>query len=162
MRYLLIDRVLELVPSERIVAVKNVTLESDYLEQHFPGVPFFPGALVLEAFAQASGYLVAATASELEGRSLALVLAGVERARFIRPVVPGDQLLIQAAILGTESDVTTTRVEGTVDGRVVARAHLMLAAASAAGREDYAGAVEQARMLRAVLERGDGYPRARP
>jgi 3-hydroxyacyl-[acyl-carrier-protein] dehydratase len=161
MRYLLIDRVLELIAGERIVAVKNVTLESDYLEQHFPGVPFFPGALVLEAFAQASGYLVAASSPESEN-DLALVLCGIERARFVRPVVPGDQLRIEAVLVRAESDVTTTRVEGRVDGDVVARALLTLAAAPASGHEDYAAAMQQARALRRVLERGNAYPLPRP
>jgi len=158
MRYLLIDRVLELVPGDRIVAVKNVTLEASYLEQHFPGIPFFPGALILESFAQASGYLVSRSASELEQRSLALVLSGVERARFIRPVVPGDQLTIEAQILRAESAGTRTRVHGSVDGEVVARALLTLAAASTDDRRQYALALEQARMLKLVLERPAGYP----
>jgi 3-hydroxyacyl-[acyl-carrier-protein] dehydratase len=161
MRYLLIDRVLELVPGERIVAIKNVTLESSYLEHHFPGLPFFPGALILEAFAQASGYLVSRS-SNLDQRPVALVLAGVERARFVRAISPGDQLRIEAEIVRAESAATTTRAVGKVEGEVVARALLTLAGASAEGKDAYGPAIELGRMLETVLERSDGYPRARP
>jgi 3-hydroxyacyl-[acyl-carrier-protein] dehydratase len=162
MRYLLIDRVLEIVPGERIVAVKNVTLESSYLEHHFPGLPFFPGALIIEAFAQASGYLVSRSAETFDDRPVALVLAGVERARFIRPVAPGDQLKIEAEIVRAESAATTTRAVGTVDGGIVARALLTLAGANAQGRKEYELAVEHGRILETVLERSDGYPRPAP
>jgi 3-hydroxyacyl-[acyl-carrier-protein] dehydratase len=148
------------VPGERILAFKNVTLEASYLEHHFPGIPFFPGALILEAFAQASGYLVSRSAAELEGRSLALVLSGVERARFMHPVLPGDQLRIEAQITRAESAATTTRVRGVVDGKAVAKAILTLAATTSNGRDEYSLALEQARMLQLVLEPSVGYPLA--
>jgi 3-hydroxyacyl-[acyl-carrier-protein] dehydratase len=154
MRYLLIDRVLEVVPGERIVAVKNVTLESSYLEQHFPDFPLYPGALVIESFAQAAGYLIARTELVLEGRETVRVLSGIERARFMRPVFPGDQLRIDARLVRRAPAVATCRIVGTVEGTTVARAVLTFALATADEDEHTAG-LRQGRTLENVLELRD-------
>src|SRR5437868_7707193 len=94
--FLLIDRVIDLTPRERIVAIKNVTINEPFFAGHFPGNPIMPGVLILEAIAQAGGALLL---TEVEDRADKLmVFTGIERARFRRPVVPGDQLRIEVEV----------------------------------------------------------------
>ena len=127
MRYLMIDRVLEWTPFERVVAAKNVSLESDVLEHHFPGFPLFPGALTAEAMAQAAGYLIMRSLLEEKGVQHAAALSVIERLHLRRPVYPGDQLRI--AIEVTDWRLATVRVtaHATVDGHSTARGQLLLA-----------------------------------
>src|SRR5579862_9270750 len=94
--FLLIDRVLELKRKERIVAIKNVTINEPFFNGHFPGLPIMPGVLVVEAIAQAGGALLL---TEVEDRSdKVMVFTGIDRARFRRPVSPGDQLRIEVQV----------------------------------------------------------------
>jgi 3-hydroxyacyl-[acyl-carrier-protein] dehydratase len=94
--FLLIDRIIEVVPRERIVALKNVSINEPFFAGHFPEMPIMPGVIIIEAMAQAGGTLLL---SEIEDRDNKLVVfTGVERARFRRPVVPGDQLRIEVEV----------------------------------------------------------------
>src|SRR5262249_43242427 len=94
--FLLIDRVVELTRRQRIVAIKNVTINEPYFAGHFPGQPIMPGVLIVEAIAQAGGALLL---TEVEDRSNKLMLfTGIERARFRRPVLPGDGLRIEVEV----------------------------------------------------------------
>src|SRR5947209_13279314 len=94
--FLLIDRVVELERKKRIVAIKNVTFNEPFFQGHFPDKPIMPGVLIVEAIAQAGGALLL---TEVPNRDeLLMVFTGIERARFRRPVVPGDQLRIEVVV----------------------------------------------------------------
>ena len=114
-----VDRILEIIPEERIVALKNVTVNDPHLQDHFPGNPIMPGVLLLEAMAQTSGLL-------LPGGSSAF-LAQVKEARFRRPVVPGDQVRIEAARRGGLGTLHGFEVTASVDNVTVADAEIVLA-----------------------------------
>ena len=106
--FLLIDRVIELERKKRIVALKNVTFNEPFFQGHFPDKPIMPGVLIVEAIAQAGGALLL---TEVPNRDeLLMVFTGIERARFRRPVVPGDQLRIEVEVLAWR--MTAARLEG--------------------------------------------------
>src|SRR6202163_2652903 len=96
--FLLIDRVLEYTRKQRIVALKNVTINEPFFMGHFPGLPIMPGVLIVEAIAQAGGALLL---TEVEDRSnKVMMFTGIERAKFRRPVSPGDQVRIEVVVKG--------------------------------------------------------------
>jgi beta-hydroxyacyl-ACP dehydratase FabZ len=119
---LLVDRVLEL-EEKRIVCLKNVTANEQFFQGHFPGAPVMPGVLIVEAMAQCAAVLIL---RDIPNRNEKLFLfGGVDKARFRRPVVPGDQLRLECQIL--QRRASSVRVQGTatVDGTVVAEAELL-------------------------------------
>ena len=121
---LLIDRVLELKRKERIVAIKNVTFNEPFFNGHFPGLPIMPGVLIVEAIAQAGGALLL---TEVEDRTdKVMVFTGIERAKFRRPVSPGDQLRIEVEVQGWRAvpRMIAVKMHGVayVDGKKVAEA----------------------------------------
>ncbi|HMK22357.1 MAG TPA: 3-hydroxyacyl-ACP dehydratase FabZ [Terriglobales bacterium] len=106
--FLLIDRVVDLTRRERIVAIKNVTINEPFFQGHFPNLPIMPGVLIVEAIAQAGGALLL---TEVEDRDHKLmVFTGIERARFRRPVVPGDQVRIEVEVKSWR--MNAVRMEG--------------------------------------------------
>jgi 3-hydroxyacyl-[acyl-carrier-protein] dehydratase len=108
--FLLIDRVVDLTRRERIVAIKNVTINEPFFQGHFPNLPIMPGVLIVEAIAQAGGALLL---TEVEDRDQKLmVFTGIERARFRRPVLPGDQLRIEVEVKSWR--MNAVRMEGKV------------------------------------------------
>ena len=118
--FLLIDRVVELVRMKSIVALKNVTTTEPFFQGHFPDKPIMPGVLIVEAIAQAGGLLLL---TEVPNRDeMLMVFTGIEKARFRRPVVPGDQLRIEVVVKAWR--ITAARLEGKayVDGKVAAEA----------------------------------------
>ena len=118
--FLLIDRVLELVRMKKIVALKNVSITEPFFQGHFPDKPIMPGVLIVEAIAQAGGLLLL---TEVPNRDeLLMVFTGIEKARFRRPVVPGDQLRIEVEVRAWR--MTAARLEGKayVHGKVAAEA----------------------------------------
>jgi 3-hydroxyacyl-[acyl-carrier-protein] dehydratase len=120
--FLLIDRVTELTRRQRIVAIKNVSINEPFFAGHFPNLPIMPGVLIVEAMAQAGGVLLL---TEYEDRNEKLVLfTGIERARFRRPVVPGDQLRIEVQVKVWRG--TAGRMEGKayVGDKLVAEANV--------------------------------------
>jgi 3-hydroxyacyl-[acyl-carrier-protein] dehydratase len=118
--FLLIDRVVELVRMKRIVAIKNVTINEPFFAGHFPNLPIMPGVLIVEAVAQAGGALLLTEIPDREDKLM--VFTGIEKARFRRPVVPGDQLRIEVDVKAWRGDAV--RMQGTafVDGKRVAEA----------------------------------------
>ena len=158
MRFLLVDRVREFEAGHRIVAIKNVSFESDYFDHHFPMLPIFPGVLLVEAMAQSSGYLIWRSVEQLEGRRVLPVLTGIGGARFLRTVAPGDQLVIEARLTAREWHVARTQVTAQVESEVVARADLSFGMRQYKNQEEYSAAVQQMDMLARVLERGGTGP----
>jgi 3-hydroxyacyl-[acyl-carrier-protein] dehydratase len=121
--FLLIDRVVEL-GEERCVAVKNVTINEPFFVGHFPDHPVMPGVLILEAMAQTSA-VHALCQSGRDSSDLLIYLMSLERAKFRRPVVPGDQLRIHSTVLRGKSKVWKFRGEANVDGQLVAEAEYL-------------------------------------
>lgn len=125
--FMLIDRVLECQPGEWLTALKNVTYNEPFFMGHFPQRPVMPGVLIVEAMAQATGLLAMCTdQAQLDSGSL-YYLAGIDNARFKRPVEPGDQLVIRAERIRITRGVGKFAVESTVDGDLAARAEVMAA-----------------------------------
>ncbi|MGE0082277.1 MAG: 3-hydroxyacyl-ACP dehydratase FabZ [Thiohalomonadaceae bacterium] len=125
--FLLIDRVLECQPGERLVAIKNVTVNEPCFTGHFPERPVFPGVLIMEALAQATGILAFKTqGTKPDGRSL-YYFAGIDNCRFKQPVLPGDQLRLEVEIIKAKRGIWKFKAEAKVDGKLVAEAELMCA-----------------------------------
>jgi beta-hydroxyacyl-ACP dehydratase FabZ len=120
---LLIDRILEIEPGKKIVGLKNVSANEQFFQGHFPGAPVMPGVLIVEAMAQCCAVLFL---QGIEDRDRKLFLfGGIDKARFRRPVVPGDQLRLECEVLQTRSNTIRMRGVATVDGTVVAEAQML-------------------------------------
>lgn len=118
--FLLVDRVLELEPGKRARAIKNVTINEPFFVGHFPGRPVMPGVLVIEALAQVAGILL--THDRVDREEHLIYLAGVDGAKFRRPVVPGDQLVLDVEIVRLRPTFAKVRGVARVEGRVAAEA----------------------------------------
>ena len=120
--FLLIDRIVEFEPTKRLVAIKNVTINEPFFLGHFPGYPIMPGVLVVEAMAQAGGIIMM---HELPDRAEKLVVfTGIERAKFRRPVTPGDQLRIEVTVLSFRTRAGRIEGKAYVEGKVACEATL--------------------------------------
>lgn len=124
--FLLVDRVVEVEPGQRLLAIKNVTINEPFFQGHFPEKPVMPGVLIIEALAQATG-LLAMESEEVAGKAI-YYLVGVDRARFKRPVVPGDQVNLEVSVLKQRRGIWTFSGIATVDGAVCASAEIMCTA----------------------------------
>ncbi len=121
---LLLDRVLELEPDRRIVALKNVTINEPFFQGHFPGLPVMPGVLILEAMAQAGGILVVPEDGSAAGKNF--YLASINHAKFRRTVGPGDQLKLEVTVRQARGNFRKLVGRAEVGGQVVAEAELTL------------------------------------
>ena len=123
--FLLVDRVLDYTPGERLTGLKNISMNEPFFQGHFPHYPVMPGVLILEALAQACGLLTFKSLGETIGDDQAYFFVGIEKARFRRPVVPGDQLILEVELLRTRKSMSVFKVAAKVDGEIAATAELM-------------------------------------
>ena len=124
--FLLVDRVLDVVPGKSIVAVKNVSANEAYFQGHFPGHPVVPGVLIVEALAQAGGLLAYETATA-EERLWILYLVGIEETRFKQTVRPGDQVILRVELVKRRRNLWRFAAVAEVDGKVAAEAQILMA-----------------------------------
>ena len=117
--FLLVDRVLEIQPGQKAVGIKNVTVNEEFFQGHFPGHPIMPGVLIIEAMAQVAGILAFRSGAP-EGT---VIFMSIEKAKFRKPVIPGDQLHLHAQILQQRGTVWKFSGSALVDEKIVAEAH---------------------------------------
>jgi len=124
--FLLVDRVLECRPGESIRALKNVTFNEPFFPGHFPHRPVMPGVMIIEALAQAAGILCFITVNVIPDHNTRFYFVGIDKARFRRPVVPGDQLLLTAQLERSFKGIWRFSTAALVDGHEVAHADMMV------------------------------------
>ncbi|MGW8192806.1 MAG: 3-hydroxyacyl-ACP dehydratase FabZ [Desulforhopalus sp.] len=122
--FVMVDRILSMEIRKQIVGLKNVTINEPFFQGHFPGRPVMPGVLILEGMAQVGGIMAFYANPEYIGNKL-LFFAGIDKARFRRPVVPGDQLIFTLDYIKEKRSVTVMKARATVDDNTVAEALLM-------------------------------------
>jgi 3-hydroxyacyl-[acyl-carrier-protein] dehydratase len=122
---LLVDRVLDVVPGERIVALKNVSINEPFFPGHYPHHPVMPGVLVIEALAQTAAILSFKTMGGKPDDKSVYYFVGIDGARFKRPVTPGDQLVFEVSIVANKRGIWKFAAQAKVDGQVAAEAELM-------------------------------------
>jgi len=125
--FLLVDRVVECVPGKRIEAIKNVTINEPFFSGHFPGRPVMPGVMILEALAQAAGILAFKTAGVEPDENSRFYFVGIDKARFRRPVEPGDQIVLKATLKRAIRGIWKFETVAEVEGKVAASATMMVA-----------------------------------
>ncbi|PCJ40395.1 MAG: 3-hydroxyacyl-[acyl-carrier-protein] dehydratase FabZ [SAR86 cluster bacterium] len=125
--FLLIDRVLELEPNKYIKAYKNVTTNEEFFQGHFPNKPIMPGVLIIEAMAQASGVLGFKSQEKKPRDGYLYYFVGADKVRFKKPVVPGDQLILEAEILAVKRGIYKFQCKASVDGKLVSEALILCA-----------------------------------
>ena len=122
--FLLVDRILEFDPGKRIVGLKNVTMNEPYFQGHFPDFPILPGVIIIEAMAQTGGLFVFGRNPE-EAENKNFFFSGIDKARFRKPVIPGDQMIIELEMLKHRGPLWKFRGKSTVNGDLVAEAELL-------------------------------------
>jgi 3-hydroxyacyl-[acyl-carrier-protein] dehydratase len=125
--FLLVDRVVELIPGESIVAYKNLSINEPFFDGHFPGKPIFPGVLLLEAMAQAAGILGFKTKGKTPQDGSVYYLAGTDELRFKRPCVPGDRVMLRATLVSERRGIAKFAISSDVDGELAASATILCA-----------------------------------
>jgi len=125
--FLLVDRILELEEGKRVVGLKNVTVNEPFFPGHFPHSPVMPGVLIIEALAQAAAVLAFKTEGSVPDENAMVYFASVDNVRFKRPVVPGDQLILEAEIVRTIRNIWKFKGVARVAGEVATEAEFMCA-----------------------------------
>ncbi len=123
--FLLVDRVLEVVPGERITALKNVTINEPFFPGHYPHHPVMPGVLVIEALAQTAAILSFKTIGNGPDKNSVYYFVGIDNARFKRPVTPGDQLIFEVSLIANKRGLWKFSAVAKVDGAIAAEADIM-------------------------------------
>jgi UDP-3-O-[3-hydroxymyristoyl] N-acetylglucosamine deacetylase/3-hydroxyacyl-[acyl-carrier-protein] dehydratase len=121
--FLLIDRIVEFEENKRVVGIKNVTINEPFFQGHFPGHPIMPGVLLIEAMAQAGGVL--ALKSDPDPSNKVLYFMSIDKAKFRKPVIPGDQVRFELDLIKQRATIRSFRGVALVDGAVVAEAEMM-------------------------------------
>ena len=124
--FILVDRVLSLEPGKKVVALKNVTINEPFFQGHFPGAPIMPGVLIIEALGQTGGILAFSSQSKEKPGSI-IYFTGIDKVRFRKPVVPGDQMILELEMLKLRARVVKMAGKALVDGTLVAEAEMMAA-----------------------------------
>lgn len=127
--FLLVDKVLECEPGKRLLGLKNISVNEPWVTGHFPSKAIFPGVLIIEALAQATGLLASETAPELVGSGMIYYLVGVDKVRFKKPVYPGDQIHLEVVYLRNKRNIWAFDCKAIVNGDLIASAQIMCAAA---------------------------------
>jgi 3-hydroxyacyl-[acyl-carrier-protein] dehydratase len=120
--FLLVDRVLEYTPKQRIVALKNVTVNEDFFNGHFPAKPVMPGVLIIESMAQTAGLIML---SEEEHKGKIPYFTGIDKARFRKTIIPGDQIIIEVNVIRLKGNVGRVKAVARVDDQIATEAELM-------------------------------------
>jgi 3-hydroxyacyl-[acyl-carrier-protein] dehydratase len=120
--FLLVDRVLEYTPKQRIVALKNVTVNEDFFNGHFPAKPVMPGVLIIESMAQTAGLIML---SEEEHKGKIPYFTGIDKARFRKTIIPGDQIIIEVNVIRLKGNVGRVKAVAKVDNQIATEAELM-------------------------------------
>lgn len=131
--FLLVDRILEVDGENRIVGLKNVTINEPFFQGHFPGAPVMPGVLIIEAMAQVAGVMIYRGLPDKEKKLI--YFTSIENAKFRRPVVPGDQLRIEMEMLNRRKNFGKLIGRATVEGKLAAEAVVMFAISDRPGTE---------------------------
>jgi beta-hydroxyacyl-ACP dehydratase FabZ len=132
--FLLVDRIVELDPPQRIVGLKNVTINEEFFQGHFPGAPVMPGVLILEAMAQVGGILLYRELSDEDKCKKLVYFTGIANAKFRRPVVPGDQLRMEIELVYRRNHFGKISARALVEGKLVAEALELFAIADRPGQ----------------------------
>ncbi len=123
--FLLIDRILEFEVDKKIVGMKNVTINEPFFQGHFPGHPIMPGVLLLEAMAQTGGVLAMKSIPAEDVKKKVLYFMSIDKAKFRKPVIPGNQLRFEVEVIRKRSNVMSLKAQALVDGAVVAETEMM-------------------------------------
>jgi beta-hydroxyacyl-ACP dehydratase FabZ len=123
--FLMIDRILEFEADKRIVGLKNVTINEPFFQGHFPGHPIMPGVLLLEAMAQTGGVMALMSLPAEEVKKKVLYFMSLDKAKFRKPVTPGDQVRFELNLLKKRGTIMSFKAVATVDGAVVAESEMM-------------------------------------
>ena len=123
--FLLVDRVLEIAPENKLIALKNVTYNEPFFEGHFPSRPVMPGVLIVEALAQACALMASYENGNVATENRVYYFTGIDKARFKRPVEPGDQLIFEVELVRRIKNMWKCKGVAKVDGDLVASAELM-------------------------------------
>ena len=131
--FLLVDRIIKMEDYKRAIGIKNVTFNEPFFNGHFPGSPIMPGVLIVEAMAQVGGVVVL---SIPEWKGKLPYLTGIDKMRFRRPVLPGDQLMIEIGVVGMKGNIGKVSAEARVDGNLVAAGELLFAIVSSEDKNE--------------------------
>lgn len=123
--FLLVDKILEMEMGKRIVGIKNVTMNEPFFQGHFPGRPIMPGVLIIEAMAQTGGVLALKSVPPGEVKNKVILFMSIDKAKFRKPVIPGDQLRFEIDVIRQRSNIMSLKAQALVDGAVAAEAEMM-------------------------------------